>query len=378
MAFSAFAGDVPMLDCPTLMPDQAIQSSLEALISFDEQPVPARTEESIRRSFEQLRKMAGQDKELVLQLLYFDQHAATERARWLSMAVVKELGISNETFAEVGLSLLNAKDEATQKMAFKCLTRADRNSDGDIDFGRFETILREEKASPSQGLIRYMYDRDPQAAVIALARVFGPDTPEPEIAFNAKGGAIEAVDYFAGRSEWWAHLYVAVMMEKEPHLQTPALMKRLQNEMDPLVRQVLERLPASLEESPESVAGPIPLKTLKTFELHIPFESDKADLGVEVDPQLDEIAQLLRANPQFTARIEGHTDKTNKSSASYSQKLTERRAQAVLDYMAKFGGIEASRMAAVGVGFASPKVTNDVDYGNPENRRIEVHIQEVP
>ena len=378
MAAPAFAGDSPQIDRPAIVPDQAIQSSLEALVSADEQQVAVRTEESVRESFEQLRKMAGTDKELVLQLLYFDTHARTERARWLSMAIVKLLEIPNETFVEVGLSLLNAGDDATQRLAFKCLARTDRNSDGDIDFGRYEAILRDKRESPPQGLIRYMYDRDSQAAVIAVARVYSPNVPEPEIVAHTKRGVIEAADYFASRPEWWAHLYVATMMNKEPYLQTPALMKRLQNETDPLVRQVLDRLPASLEENAAPAEPPAAAKTLKTFELHIPFGRDKADIDAGAQPQLDEIAQLLKANPQFTARVEGHTDKTKKSSVSYSQKLTERRAQAVLDYVAKIGEVEASRISAVGVGFAFPKAPNDPVMGNPENRRIVVHIQEGP
>lgn len=236
------AGNTDKPDALAIMPTQSIQSFLNNMASTNNQQTSVNTEESIREKFEELRRMAGQDKDLVLQLLYFDAHARTERDRWLSMAVVKYLAISNETFAEVGLSLLDAEDEATRKQAFGCLTRADRTSKGEIDFSRYEGILREKKQHPQQGLIRYMYNRNPQAAVVTVARVYSQDVPELEVVAKAKSGVKESVDYFAGRAEWWAHLYVAAMMEKEPYLRTPELVKKLEQDTDPLVREKVSKL----------------------------------------------------------------------------------------------------------------------------------------
>ena len=161
-------------------------------------------------------------------------------------------------------------------------------------------------------------------------------------------------------------------MNKQPEFRDAAILKKLKKDGNPLVKEKAAGLVSGTQAVPNSK------KTIRTFELSLPFKNDKIDLGVDADPQLDEIAQMLKSNPQLTARIECHTDKTNKSNASYSPRLTERRAQTVLKYLAKTGGIETNRMTAVGAGFASPKAPNDPDSGNPENRRIEVHIQEDP
>jgi len=378
VASMAFAGSSGMAAGNAIVPNAAVQSALQALISTNNTQMFSGTEEEFQARLEQLRNLAGQDKDLVEQLLYFHTRVTNEREAMLLPVIVEQLAISNETFAEVGLSLIDAEDAATRKLAFGCLTRTDRNSNGDIDFGRFETILREQKQNPPRGLIRYMYDRDPQAAVIAIARVYGKDISEPEISAKAAGNIKESIDYFAGRSEWWAHLYVAAMLEKNSFLQTPDLMKRLEGDQDPLVREILARLPALVEAEPASEEPVVSANTIQAFELHIPFENDKADIGVEMDPKLDEIAQLLKTNPQYVARIEGHTDKTRRSIATYSKNLTGRQAQAVLDYLVKSGGIDAARMTAVGIGFDSPKAPNDPESGNPENKRVIVYIKESP
>ncbi len=114
---------------------------------------------------------------------------------------------------------------------------------------------------------------------------------------------------------------------------------------------------------------------LKLFELYIQFEYDKADINPQYYSQLDIIAKVMRRDPGATARIEGHADKTRKSSARYNKKLSTRRAKAVLNYLAEAAGIESKRMTAVGYGFSRPKGPNDPLLGNPENRRVEVYIR---
>lgn len=118
-----------------------------------------------------------------------------------------------------------------------------------------------------------------------------------------------------------------------------------------------------------------PLDDLQLFELYIQFDYDKADIKPEFFPQLDVIGKVLKRNPGATSRIEGHADRTKKSGARHNRNLSERRAKAVLNYLAETAGIEKSRMKAVGYGFDRPKAPNDPVLGNPENRRVEVYIR---
>lgn len=111
------------------------------------------------------------------------------------------------------------------------------------------------------------------------------------------------------------------------------------------------------------------------FELYIQFDYDKAILKPEYFAQLETIAKVLRRHPNGTARIEGHADKLKKSVADHNQKLSERRAKAVLSHLSDAQGIDRSRLTALGYGFSRPKAPNDPILGNPLNRRVDVYIR---
>lgn len=150
----------------------------------------------------------------------------------------------------------------------------------------------------------------------------------------------------------------------------------LDYETDPLKRDTDNGGVADGHEVIEDSTDPLnPLDDLQLFELYIQFEYDKADIKPEYFSQLDVIGKVLKRSPDSTARIEGHADRTKKSGERYNKKLSERRAKAVLNYLAEASGIERSRMEAVGYGFSRPKAKNDPELGNPVNRRVEVYIR---
>ncbi|MEI6564223.1 MAG: outer membrane beta-barrel protein [bacterium] len=114
---------------------------------------------------------------------------------------------------------------------------------------------------------------------------------------------------------------------------------------------------------------------LQLFELNIQFDYDKDIIKAEYFKDLDIIGKVLQRDPGATARIEGHADKQKKSSASYNDKLSERRAKSCLNYLATKWNIERDHMVAKGYGFSRPKAKNDLIVGNPVNRRVEVYIR---
>jgi outer membrane protein OmpA-like peptidoglycan-associated protein len=110
------------------------------------------------------------------------------------------------------------------------------------------------------------------------------------------------------------------------------------------------------------------------FELNINFDYDTTIIKPEYFNDLNEIVRVLTLKSDSTALIEGHADRRARSSQKYNQDLSERRAQAVLSYMAG-KGISSERMTAVGYGFSRPKAQPDLVNGNPENRRVEIYIR---
>ncbi len=104
----------------------------------------------------------------------------------------------------------------------------------------------------------------------------------------------------------------------------------------------------------------------------VKFASSKADINPASYPVLDRIAEALVQWPQLRIEIGGHTDSSG--SAEFNQKLSEQRAQAVLDYMAKNSDIEKGQFTSKGYGEAAPIVSNDTTEGRAKNRRVEFKI----
>ena len=108
------------------------------------------------------------------------------------------------------------------------------------------------------------------------------------------------------------------------------------------------------------------------------FDYDKSNIKSEFAPILDEAAQTLKDNPDINVRISGHTDSIG--SDEYNQRLSDRRAQAVKQYLVS-QGIASSRLSTEGRGEREPIAPNTKDgRDNPEgramNRRAELKIVE--
>ncbi len=101
------------------------------------------------------------------------------------------------------------------------------------------------------------------------------------------------------------------------------------------------------------------------------FDYDKSILRPDAFPVLDEVAETLARYPEIRVEIGGHTDWNN--SDAYNQRLSERRAQSVMDYLVS-KGIAANRMAVKGYGEAKPIADNNTENGRFQNRRVELRI----
>ncbi len=100
------------------------------------------------------------------------------------------------------------------------------------------------------------------------------------------------------------------------------------------------------------------------------FETGKADVKAESKPQLDQMAKLLQAQPTLKVLIVGHTDNQGAIDANLS--LSQRRAQAVVDALAKGYAIDVKRLIARGVANLAPVASNAAEAGRAKNRRVEL------
>ena len=101
------------------------------------------------------------------------------------------------------------------------------------------------------------------------------------------------------------------------------------------------------------------------------FDTAQASLRPESRAELDRLAAFLRDSPGVTLEIAGHTDA--EGSEASNQRLSERRAQAVVDFLTA-AGIAAGRLDARGYGEGAPVATNDTADGRQQNRRVEFEV----
>src|SRR5205823_12697112 len=99
-----------------------------------------------------------------------------------------------------------------------------------------------------------------------------------------------------------------------------------------------------------------PAKGEPLVTLHGPqFDFNKATLKPEGKRMVDHAIRVMKDKPGMKVSVEGHTDSIG--SEAYNQRLSERRAQAVRDYMVAHG-IDASRITTRGYGKTKPIASN--------------------
>ncbi len=102
--------------------------------------------------------------------------------------------------------------------------------------------------------------------------------------------------------------------------------------------------------------------------LDIQFEIGQNDIQLEEQEKLSVVATFLDRYPDTTAVIEGHTD--NVGAADVNMRLSQSRADSVVDYLVAKHGIDSDRLTAVGYGESRPVADNATQEGQRMNRRI--------
>lgn len=130
---------------------------------------------------------------------------------------------------------------------------------------------------------------------------------------------------------------------------------------------------------PEKVTDLSALALLNEQDLHnslvrastVLFDNGKASFSPAFEPQLDKVLDLLLDHPQLSVVIEAHTDAVGSSASNF--KLSQLRAQSILDYLAK-GGAQTEHLVPVGHGENHPIADNANNEGRAQNRRVEFRL----
>ncbi|MEN7548612.1 OmpA family protein [Rapidithrix thailandica] len=109
-----------------------------------------------------------------------------------------------------------------------------------------------------------------------------------------------------------------------------------------------------------------------TFE-SIDFDIGSSELKPEMENNLHLIIDFLVNRPQFNCKITGHTDTTG--DPAINKKLSQERAENIRNYLLSYGGLDSSRVQAVGMGSADPIVKDEYSEKDRKlNRRVEFHM----
>ena len=110
------------------------------------------------------------------------------------------------------------------------------------------------------------------------------------------------------------------------------------------------------------------------FDLKVEFDSGKATIRKEYLGNLKKVGMAMKKFPKMKGVIEGHADSAGGEETN--QKLSERRAAAIKQYLVQHFGIGSDRIQAEGFGTSRPIADNDTTAGKAKNRRIEGRFME--
>ncbi len=167
-------------------------------------------------------------------------------------------------------------------------------------------------------------------------------------------GVAGDVRYLTGqRSTGGARVYVAIAINPQTHyihsLETKAMETGLVS---------VEGLAAGLEKD-----GRVELQGVF-------FDTGKASLKPESTPALEQVAELMRRQPNLRLDVVGHTDNVGQADANL--RLSKARVDAVRNALIQQYGIAPGRLGAKGMGSRQPVADNTTEAGRAKNRRVEL------
>jgi OOP family OmpA-OmpF porin len=105
------------------------------------------------------------------------------------------------------------------------------------------------------------------------------------------------------------------------------------------------------------------------------FDTARSDLKPGSLQKLYPLVEHLTRHPETRVKIEGYTD--SRGSASYNEELSQRRAEAVENFLVSHG-IDRQRITVQGMGENFPVASNSTAAGRQQNRRVDVTITDAP
>ncbi len=235
-------------------------------------------------------------------------------------------------------------------LGYRILERLD-NVDRQVADLAARAEIAETRADDAGALSRQAIDRADTAESVARTAAEGR-----MIAESVTADAVEEAD--AARDEAASAREAAARAEAEA--------ERIRQEAEAEVTR-LEQALGQIAETRRTALGLV----MNLGSDYLKFEFDKAELQPEDRELLSRIAGILLTSKDYTVSVNGHTDDVG--THEYNQKLSERRAQAVHDYLVG-AGLPPEILSVEGHGKTLPLVEATSDEARAKNRRVELGI----
>ncbi len=130
-----------------------------------------------------------------------------------------------------------------------------------------------------------------------------------------------------------------------------------------------DRCPGTAPGTRVDVDGcPLPVAEVASIKLKVNFAFDSSKVEERYFADIKELAEFLKRFSDLQVNVEGHTDSIG--TVDYNKRLSQRRAQAVVDVLVNQYGIARSRLEPMGFGKSQPVASNDTAEGRAQNRRV--------
>ncbi|MCS7177365.1 MAG: OmpA family protein [Candidatus Kapabacteria bacterium] len=167
--------------------------------------------------------------------------------------------------------------------------------------------------------------------------------------------------------------FIAARVPVEPGVELPGSTPEEELEGEFLPGPERPSVEPAPEAAPPRPAQPVTIVPNRVQRFSYPSPT-ATGLTAELQRYLDALVDYLRARPQAEVRIVGHTEEFG-GSLEETQRISEQRAQQVVEYLAR-RGISRSRLLASGVGARQPIADNRTPEGRLRNRRVEIIVVE--
>ncbi|MBF0281795.1 MAG: OmpA family protein [Zetaproteobacteria bacterium] len=133
-------------------------------------------------------------------------------------------------------------------------------------------------------------------------------------------------------------------------------------ENDRLIAATISNANAALAKSQHGCAIAIP---------GVLFENDSAKITTASNVILDNAVAVMKKHTELKVEVGAHTDSVG--STAYNLKLSDRRAQSVMNYLTSHG-VSANRLTSKGYGESKPVAKNNSEENRAKNRRVELNV----